>query len=175
MRHFPPNSKQLVSCGDHSWRWEWINMNWSIKSPSFTTLIPLFSARVASSRCCPPKESFSAPVISSKAYVHLGRHISTMVNSFTLILTQLLSMVLQHVHSAPSAEIPPIFFQESNRKKYSVAEIPNYGVNNYPFPHTKKKNKIKDFERFCLMQPHTWNTKLSLKWLRLLIFYIKEK
>lgn len=78
---------------------------------SFTTLSPLFSAKVASFRHCPPKESFLAPLISSKAYVNLGRHISTMVSSFTLILTQLLSMVLQHVLSAPSAEIPPIFFK----------------------------------------------------------------
>ena len=35
----------------------------------------------------PPKEFFLAPVISSKAHVNLGRYISTMVNSSTLILT----------------------------------------------------------------------------------------
>lgn len=120
---------------------------WTDQSNPFhlQPLVLFFVAKVASFRHCPPKESFLAPLLSLPRHANLGRHISTMVSSFTLISTQLLSMVLQHVLSAPSAEIP-YFFQESNRNlslKFPIMELTTT-----PF-HTQKRKQnkqiLKDF------------------------------
>lgn len=118
--------------------------DWSIKSPSFTTLIPLFSAKVASSRQSTKGVFLSSSYLfestcqSWKTHLYHGQFLHSYFNIALKYGITTCSFCFKCRNS-------PYFFQESSRKKYSVAEIPNYGVNNYPFPHTKKKNKINRF------------------------------
>ena len=50
-------------------------------------------------------------------------------------------MVLQHVHSAPSAEIPPIFFKNQIERNIVSLKFPIMALTTTPFHTQKRKTK----------------------------------